>query len=69
MNHLLNKQETDILCQLRSEPFINQGILSDLTGHSADTVNRTLKKLIVKGYLTSNIQAFDFLSDYSEKIE
>ena len=52
----MNKQEFDILRTIFEEPFINQGILSETSGHSLGIVNRSLKTLIAEGYLTENIQ-------------
>ena len=47
----LTKQESDILYELYKEPFINQRILSETSGHSIGVVNRSLKRLITRGYL------------------
>lgn len=47
----LTKQESDILYNLYREPFINQRILSESSGHSLGVVNRSLKGLITSGYL------------------
>lgn len=47
----MNKQEMDILSSLLIEPFINQRILSELTGHSLGVVNKSIKSLIKNGYL------------------
>ncbi len=52
----MNKQEADILRTLFVEPFINQRILSETSGHSLGVVNRSLKTLIAEGYLTEEIQ-------------
>ncbi len=52
----MNKQESDILRILFTEPFINQRILSETSGHSLGVVNRSLKTLITDGYLTDDIQ-------------
>ena len=52
----MNKQESDILRTLFAEPFINQRILSETSGHSLGVVNRSLKTLIADGYLTEGIQ-------------
>lgn len=52
----MNKQESDILRTLFVEPFINQRILSETSGHSLGVVNRSLKTLIAEGYLTDEIQ-------------
>lgn len=47
----MNKQEMDILPSLLIEPFINQRILSELTGHSLGMVNKSIKSLIKNGHL------------------
>lgn len=52
----LTKQEADILYELYKEPFINQRILSETSGHSLGVVNRSLKRLITKGYLNEAAQ-------------
>ena len=52
----MNKQESDILRTLFTEPFINQRILSEISGHSLGVVNRSLKSLIAEGYLTDDVQ-------------
>lgn len=52
----MNKHESDILRTLISEPFVNQRILSETSGHSLGVVNRSLKTLIAGGYLTEDIQ-------------
>lgn len=52
----MNKQESDILRTLFAEPFINQRILAETSGHSLGVVNRSLKTLIAEGYLTDEIQ-------------
>ncbi len=51
----MNKQKRDILSVLLMEPFINQRILSEVSGHSLCIVNRSLKELIKTGYLDDNI--------------
>lgn len=47
----MNKQECDIINALIAEPYINQRILSETSGHSLGVVNRSLKVLIKEGYL------------------
>ncbi len=51
----MNKQERDILNVLLLEPYINQRILSEKTGHSLGVVNRCIKSLIEKEYLNETI--------------
>ena len=52
----MNKQESDILQTLFTEPFINQRILAETSGHSLGVVNKSLKTLITEGYLTDELQ-------------
>ena len=52
----MNKQESDILNTLLLEPFINQRILSEVSGHSLGVVNRSLKNLIKEGYVDEHIR-------------
>lgn len=52
----MDKQESDILNTLLLEPFINQQILAEVSGHSLGLVNRLLKELIKKDYLDDPIR-------------
>ena len=52
----MNKQASDILNTLLLEPFINQRILSEVSGHSLGVVNRSLKNLIKEGYVDEHIR-------------
>ena len=52
----MNKQESDILNVLLIEPFINQRILAEVSGHSLGVVNRSLKELIKMDYLDEAIR-------------
>lgn len=52
----LTKQECDILYELYQQPFINQRILSEISGHSLGVVNRSLKRLIAYNYLDDKTQ-------------
>ncbi len=60
MNKELNKQfslqESDILLQLTKEPYINQRILAESTGHSLGIVNRSIKVLTEDGYLDDQLR-------------
>ena len=62
----MKKQESDILNTLFIEPFINQRILSETSGHSLGVVNKSIKTLIKEGYLDEDE---DFSDDESEDIE
>ena len=67
----MNKQESDILNTLLQEPFINQRILSEASGHSLGVVNRSIKNLIKEGLLDDHIRptslALKELKDKSPK--
>lgn len=52
----MNKQKSDILNALLIEPFINQRILAEVSGHSLGVVNRSLKELIKADYLDESIR-------------
>lgn len=52
----MNKQESDILNALLQEPFINQRILAEVSGHSLGVINRSLKELIKVGYIDDYIR-------------
>lgn len=52
----MNKQEEDILLSLYDEPFINQRILSETTGHSLGVVNKSIKDLLKNEYLDDDIR-------------
>lgn len=64
----MNKQEADILNTLFQEPFVNQRILAELSGHSLGIVNRSIKELIKDGYLDEGIQLTDkAICEFKEK--
>ena len=52
----MNKQESDILNAILLEPFINQRILAEVSGHSLGVVNRSIKELIKFGYIDEYIR-------------
>lgn len=52
----MNKQESDILNNIFIEPFINQRILSETSGHSLGVVNKCIKSLIKEGLLDDYIR-------------
>ncbi|MGN1155709.1 MAG: NTP transferase domain-containing protein [Agathobacter sp.] len=47
----MNKQEMDILSSLLVEPFVNQRIMSERTGHSLGVVNKSMKSLMKSEYI------------------
>lgn len=52
----MNRQESDILNVLLLEPFINQRILAETSGHSLGIVNRSIKELIKDGYVDDEVR-------------
>lgn len=52
----MNKKEMDILSALLVEPFINQRILSEMTGYSLGVVNKSIKSLMKNHYLDDEIR-------------
>ena len=64
----MNKQEKDILNVLLLEAFSNQRVLADVSSHSLDVVNSSLKELIKAGYLNEAICPTEkALSEYKNK--
>ena len=64
----MNKQESDILNALLIEPFINQRILAEVSGHSLGVVNRSLKELIKMDYLDDGIRpTVKAITEFKEK--
>lgn len=53
---IMNIQECDILNTLISNPYVNQRILAEISGHSLGIVNRSIKSLIESGYLDANVK-------------
>ena len=51
----MNSQEADVLRTIREEPFVNQRLLSELTGHSLGVVNRSIRQLTEDGYLDGDV--------------
>ena len=52
----MKKQELDILNSLYMEPFINQRILAEMSGHSLGVVNRSIRELMKSGYVDEHAQ-------------
>ncbi len=47
----MNKQECDVLLEIKKQPYINQRILAEATGHSLGIINRCMKALVSQEYL------------------
>lgn len=52
----MNKQECDVLEALHSEPYINQRMLAQMSGHSLGVVNRSIRQLLADGYIDEEIR-------------
>lgn len=52
----MNKQECDIMIALRDEPFVNQRVLAQRSGHSLGVVNKSVKSLAAEGCLDEQMQ-------------
>lgn len=64
----MNKQEADIMNTVLLEPFINQRILAEESGHSLGVVNRSLKELMKAGYLDDRVHPTGkALAEFKEK--
>ncbi|MBQ9049180.1 MAG: NTP transferase domain-containing protein [Lachnospiraceae bacterium] len=55
----MNVYESEIMNILYKEPFVNQRILAETTGHSIGSVNKSLRQLAQEGYLDNNMQLTD----------
>ena len=55
----MNIYESEIMNILGREPFVNQRILAEITGHSVGSVNKSLRQLSREGYLDDNMQLTD----------
>lgn len=55
----MNVYESEITNILCKEPFVNQRILAETTGHSIGSVNKSLRQLAQEGYLDNNMQLTD----------
>ena len=55
----MNKQKSDILNILLEEPFVNQRILAEESGHSLGVVNRSLKELMKEEYINNDFRLTD----------
>ena len=65
----MNKQESDILNTLLLEPFINQRILAEVSGHSLGVVNRSLKELMKAGYLDEEVRpTMKAITEFKQKM-
>lgn len=63
----MNTQALDILNSLHKNPFVNQRILSETSGHSVGVVNRSLKQLVQDGYLDDKHQLMPLAYELFDK--
>ena len=52
-----------VLCTMSAEPFVNQRLLAERSGHSLGAVNSALRALIAEGFLTDDFKLTDKASD------
>ena len=52
----MNKQSMDIMCALLKEPYVNQRLLTEITGYSLGSVNKSVKELMEQGLLDESMQ-------------
>ncbi len=63
----MNKRNSDILNTLLSEPYINQRLLSESSGHSLGAVNQAVKELENEGYIDGSMTPTEKARRESEK--
>ena len=63
----MNKQECDILNALKQTSYRNQRDLAENSGHSLGVVNRSIKALIQKGFITEEMQLTEMSEEYFSK--
>ena len=63
----MNKQECDILNTLKQTSYRNQRDLAENSGHSLGVVNRSIKALIQKGFITEEMQLTEMSEEYFSK--
>ena len=63
----MNIQECDIMKILLDNPFGNQRMLSEVSGHSLGVVNRSLRNLMAEGYLDEDMQLTSKATELRQK--
>lgn len=63
----MNKQEKDILNKLFMEPYVNQRVLSEMTGHSLGIVNRSISQLLKEGFINEEMHPTLKAKEYFER--
>ena len=59
----LSLYESDIICALNSEEYVNQRHLAEITGHSLGVINKALTELTGKGYIDEEYRLTDISTD------
>ena len=57
----MNIQEYDLMNCMMEQEYVNQRILSEITGYSLGKVNSSLKKLTELGYLDEKMQCLSLI--------
>lgn len=63
----MNNQEKDILNKLFMEPYVNQRVLSEMTGHSLGIVNRSISQLLKEGFINEEMHPTLKTKEYFER--
>lgn len=63
----MNNQEKDILNKLFMEPYVNQRVLSEMTGHSLGIVNRSISQLLKEGFINEEMHPTLKAKEYFER--
>lgn len=59
LNKKVTRQEYDVLLSIFQTPFTNQRMLAESSGYSLGGVNRSIKELMAKGYLSKEVEPTD----------
>lgn len=63
----MNNREKDILNKLFMEPYVNQRVLSEMTGHSLGIVNRSISQLLKEGFINEEMHPTLKAKEYFER--
>ena len=63
----MNNQKKDILNKLFMEPYVNQRVLSEMTGHSHGIVNRSISQLLKEGFINEEMHPTLKAKEYFER--
>lgn len=69
----MNVQEYNLMNYIMEQTYVNQRILSEITGYSLGKVNSSLKKLTELGYIDEKMQctskAYEELKEKNQKMQ